>query len=356
MKHLIVDISAHGFGHLAQTAVVLNALDIKNIRLTIRSLAPAHVLRERIRHPFDLITYQQDNGVVMHDALRVDADATMRWYQDFHASYAQRRRQAAMELKLLKADLVFADVPYLSLDAAGLLGVPAIALCSLNWADIFDTYCGHFSGARQIHTEILNAYAQADLFLQATPSMPMQNLSNTLPIAPIALKGSKQAGALHQHVECKGRAIFILVSLGGIGIDFSLEQWPALNGVYWIFPDQALYLQRDDFFAQSCFDLEYIDLLSSCDLVVTKTGYGTQTEAVINRVPAFCVRRAGWPEQPYLFDWHKQNGDVVFIDWSSIQDGSFADELDSILKTTWSKQLVMPDGGRKAAEIIMAAL
>lgn len=356
MKHLVVDISAHGFGHLAQTAVVLNALDIKNIRLTIRSLAPEHVLRERIRHPFELIPYQQDNGVVMHDALRVDADATMRWYQDFHVNYSQRRRQAALDLKSLKADLVFVDVPYLSLDVAGLLSVPAIALCSLNWADIFEVYCGHFDGAAQIHAEILNAYAQADLFLRPTPSMLMPNLANTLTIAPIVLKGSKRAGVLHQHVECSGQAIFILVSLGGIGIDFSLEKWPKFDNVYWIFPDQALYLQRDDFFVQSCFGLEYIDLLSSCDLVLTKTGYGTQTEAVINQIPALCVRRAGWPEQPYLFDWHQQNGEVVFIDWSSVQDGSFANELDGMLQTTWSKRPVMPDGGQEAAEIIMSAL
>ncbi|CAG0909677.1 unnamed protein product, partial [Cyprideis torosa] len=118
MKHLLVDISAHGFGHLAQTAAVLNALDSTDIRITIRSLAPEHLLRERIKHPFQLIPYQQDNGVIMHDALRVDAAASMAWYQDFHANYAQRRQQAVRELDALKPDLLFADVPYLSLDAA----------------------------------------------------------------------------------------------------------------------------------------------------------------------------------------------------------------------------------------------
>lgn len=356
MKHLVVDISAHGFGHLAQTAVVLNALDIKNIRLTIRSLAPEHVLRERIKHPFELIPYQQDNGVVMFDALRVDAELTMRWYRDFHADYSQRRQQAALDLNSLKADLVFADVPYLSLDAAGLLGVPSIALCSLNWADIFDTYCGHFDGAAKIYAEILNAYAQAELFLQATPSMPMPNLANTLPVATIALSGMRLVDSLRKHVGCNDQAKFILVSLGGIGINFSLEQWPKRDNVYWIFPDQALYLQRDDFFAQSCFGLEYVDLLSSCDLVLTKTGYGTQTEAVINRIPVLCVRRAGWPEQPYLFDWHKLNGEVTFIDWDSVQDGSFAGEFDNILTGAWSKRPVAPDGGLEVAKIIMAAL
>ena len=55
MQHLVVDISAHGFGHVAQTTAVLNALDTTNVRLTIRSMTPEAVLRARLRHPFTLI-------------------------------------------------------------------------------------------------------------------------------------------------------------------------------------------------------------------------------------------------------------------------------------------------------------
>jgi len=42
MRHLLVDISFHGFGHLSQTAPVLNALRrlIPDLRLTVRSAAP----------------------------------------------------------------------------------------------------------------------------------------------------------------------------------------------------------------------------------------------------------------------------------------------------------------------------
>lgn len=110
----------------------------------------------------------------------------------------------------------------------------------------------------------------------------------------------------------------MLVALGGIGMKYPLAQWPRLDKVCWIFPDQALNLPRDDFFPQSRFGLDYVDLLSSCDLALTKTGYGTQTEAVVNQIPALCVRRDGWPEPPYLFDWLRQHGEVVFIRWEAV--------------------------------------
>jgi hypothetical protein len=352
MKHLLVDISAHGFGHLAQTAAVLNALDTEHLRLTLRSLAPEGVLRERIKHPFELIPYQQDNGVIMHDALRVDAQASMDWYSTFHADYSQRKQRAVAELESLQPDLLFADVPYLSLDAAGECAVPALALCSLNWADIFQHYCGHFPGAARIHQQILQAYAQADLFLQATPSMPMTTLSNTRAVAPVALYGEKQPELLQQKTACAAGTRFVLVALGGIGIDYPLADWPRLEKVCWIFPDQALTLLRDDFFPQSLFGLDYVDLLSSSDLVLTKTGYGTQTEAVVNQVPAVCVRRDGWPEQPCLFDWHRQHGEVSFIRWDDIEDGSFVADVEQAFALSWSKPAVLPQGAGEVAGII----
>ena len=76
MPHVLFDISAHGFGHVAQTTVVINALNASRLRLTIRSMAPEKVLRARIKHPFTLIPYQQDEGMVMHTAMQVNPQAT----------------------------------------------------------------------------------------------------------------------------------------------------------------------------------------------------------------------------------------------------------------------------------------
>jgi len=356
MKHLVVDISAHGFGHLAQTTAVLNELDITNLHLTIRSRAPVSVLHERLVHPFDYIPYQQDNGMVMLDALRVDASATMQWYQKFHDSYSQHKTQAALDLTELKADLLFCDIPYLSLDAAALVGMRAVALCSLNWADIFQAYCGSFEGANAIHAEILNAYEQATCFLQARPSMPMLNLSNTQGISPIALTGIKHASTLQTVASMDTSTRFILVALGGIGMQFPLQKWPQMDNICWIFDDAALYLDRDDFIKKSQFGLSYIDLLASCDLIITKTGYGTQTETVINQVPTLCVKRADWPEEPYLSAWHQQHGEVEFIDWQELVNGEFMAQVKRMLAVSWQKEVVKPTGAIEAASVLYGFL
>lgn len=356
MKHLLIDISAHGFGHVAQTTAILSRLDCIDIRLTIRSATPEPVLRERIHHPFKLIHYQQDKGMIMKDALHVDTEASMRWYTDFHSNYAQHKYQAMQELETLQPDLLFTNIPYLGLDAAGALGIPAIALCSLNWADVFHAYCGHRPGADNITQAMLHAYQQADVFLQPEPSMTMETSLPARAIAPIALLGHATPGYLLEKSGMPDNTRFVLVSLGGIGLEYPLETWPVISGVSWIFPDAALHLHRPDFLAQSLFKMDYVDLLASCAAVITKTGYGTQTEAVVNQVPALCILRGDWPEEPKLPDWHAQHGNVIFTNWQEIQTGTFASKIQTLLANTWHKPKVSPAGASEAAAILFARL
>lgn len=84
--HLLVCISAHGFGHVAQTAPVLNALHelVPDVRITIRSRAPLDHLRQRIHAPFQDLREAGDIGMVMSSALDVNANDTASAYQCLH--------------------------------------------------------------------------------------------------------------------------------------------------------------------------------------------------------------------------------------------------------------------------------
>ena len=366
--HVVVDISAHGFGHVAQSASVVNALHHQttsrgdDFHLTVRSCADEATLRERIRRPFDLVPYRQDQGMLMHDALGVDAEATMDWYRDFHRDYSRKKSHAATELEKLRPDVLFSDVPYLGLDAANLVGLPAVAMCSLNWADIFLSYCSSYKGSAKIHDEIVGAYNTANAFLQPAPSMPMQSLDNTRPISPIAFKGEANVETMRSLAGIGDKvhdATFTLVGVGGLSIrNMPLESWPRLDGVYWIFPDailshQQASLGRTDFLFQSIFNsMPYIDLLASCSLVVTKTGYGTQTETVLNQVPSICIERLDWPEHEYLRRWHEEHGEVDFISIMDIGSKRFESMVTDLLAKSWSKDPIKATGDQEAADVL----
>ncbi len=353
MKHVVVDISAHGFGHVAQTAAVLNALpEIEQLTIRTRA-ANEKTLRERLHRSFRLIEAELDTGMIMRDALTVDVEATMDWYREFHSNYQERRASGARQLERLQPDCLLSNVPYLSLDAARMLGIPNVGLCSLNWADIFLSYCQNEKGSADIHNQMVHAYQQCDLFLQPTPSMPMEFIPRRKAIAPVARVGQKRP---LQSLVKNDAARFVLVGVGGVALDgFPLHQWPRKKNVYWIWPDSILQKapKRADFLAQSSLEqhMSYIDLLASSDLVITKTGYGTQTEAVVNQVPAICINRPDWPEHAYLQEWHNDHGHVLFCDWSDLVS-TIADNGNSLLECEWNKPLVFPSGAQEAASIL----
>ena len=54
--------------------------------------------------------------------------------------------------------------------------------------------------------------------------------------------------------------------------------------------------------------VESEDLVGAVDVVVTKPGYGTFTEAACNGTPVLYQRRKDWPEQDCLIAWLQEYG------------------------------------------------
>lgn len=351
-KHLLVDLSSHGFGHFAQTSMVLNALHRLNlpIRVTLRSTLPESIIRERLEMPVTVLHQALDVGMKMHDAVAVDTEASFDYYHTLHKGLAQAVTPEVEGLSALKPDLILANVPYLSLIAAKQLGIPTLAMCSLNWAEIFAGFCQNHPGADQIVAEIRSAYASAEQFLAVTPHMPMPGLENLTAIPPIAHYGQKRTEALRLQIGNE-QARFVLVNLGGIPTHVSTELWPRLENVYWVVAS-GVDSARDDVISQDAFDLPFIDLLSSCQAVLTKTGYGMLVEATVNQVPVVCIERGDWPEEPALFNWTHDQGYLQTLSMDDFNHGHFADEVMTSLNTCWEKLDADSHGARVAADII----
>jgi len=351
-QHLLVDLSSHGFGHFAQTSMVLNALhkQAPTLKITLRGTLPEALIKERLAMPVTYLKHELDIGLKMHNAVEVGASASFDYYRDFHKHYQSHVDAEVERLKILKPDLLLANVPYVSLAAANELGIPSLAMCSLNWADIFQNFCQHFSGSGKIIRQIHQAYNAANHFLMATPHMPMPNFKNTVLIPPIAHTGQRRVERLHELVG-NANAKFVLVSLGGIPTRIDTEHWPQFEDVYWVV-GEGIKSNREDVIAHNSVDLSFIDLLSSCDAIITKTGYGTLVEAVASQAPVICVERGNWPEEPALFDWAGREGYLQTLSMQDFEAGKFADQVAVALDTEWVKAPVNCNGAEVAAGII----
>lgn len=331
MPHLFVDISSHGFGHLAQTAPILNALRrlCPQLRLTVRTGLPEKQTRSRIDSPFTFINESSDFGFAMVNAVSIDPVTTANRYQAFHATWQDRVGMEAHQLLELRPDLVLTDVAYLPLAGAAQAGIPAISMCSLNWAELFAHFFGHLPWANTIYAEMLSAYNAAEYFLRLIPAMPMETLDNTIAIAPVASLGTRRTDMLQQVLPCQTTDKIVLIAFGGIDHSLKLEHWPQLPGIHWLVP-QAWLARRRDMSAFEPLGIDFTDLLASVDAVLTKPGYGTFVEAACNGTAILYQRREDWPEQECLIKWLHQHARCTEITTNALLSGDIAPALETL--------------------------
>lgn len=353
---LLAAISHHGLGHLAQAAPVLNALRQLDpaLELTVWSgLAPA-ALSNRIEGKFHHRHDAADVGLRMHDAMRVDLAASHAAYCVFHADWPRRVQQEADWMHKQGFDLVFSDVAYLPLAAADLAGVRSVALCSLNWLDIAQDYLAALPGMPPILQQMQAAYSAADEFLQPEPAMPMPSLPRRQAIAPIAAQGCNRRAELNRRLALPAACKLVLLGFGGIGYQGQGVLSPVEN-VVWLMPDDWLVepaTARADQIPFSRSGLPFIDLLASCDLLITKVGYGSFVEATAHAVPVLYLDRPDWPETPHLAAWLRQHGNGDAINEAVL----FSYRLADVMHALWSpprKPKLEANGAEQAARLLL---
>ena len=388
--HLLVAISSHGFGHLSQVAPVVNRLRelIPQLSITVRAALPEAQLRSRIHHLNDIQYASDDFGMVMNHAFSVDTHASLARYQSLHQDWDHKVKALAQQLIDANVDVVLADVPYLPLAAAQVAGIPAVALCSLNWADILSHYVAldwdleqkqattsvigqsltplayreppHSSEAYSETQAIIHnmyvAYQSARYFLQPAPSMAMPKLNNQRAIGPCCAPGVAQKQTLLSTVQQQknlNNPWLVLVGMGGIPFELSLAHWPTQHQgrplCYLVSPANAN--THPNALSDEATGLTYSNLVASVDLIITKPGYGMFAEAAAAGLPVLFTDRSEWPETEALVTWLQDKAHCAQITTDALRAGAFEQELSKLL-TQGPYTPVAPTGNDEAAALI----
>jgi hypothetical protein len=328
---------------------------IPHLKITVRAALPEAQLRTRIHH-FDNMQHANDDfGMVMNHAFSVDTQASLARYQTLHQDWDHKVKALAQQFIDSEVDVVLADVPYLPLAAAQVAGVPAVALCSLNWADILSHYV-KLDEPQAIINTMYAAYQSARYFLQPAPSMAMPKLSNQRAIGPCCAPGVAQQQTLLSTVlqqKALNNPWLVLVGMGGIPFELSLEHWPTQQQgrplCYLVSPSSAN--THPNALSIEAIGLSYSDLVASVDVIITKPGYGMFAEAAAAGVPVLFTERNEWPETEALVTWLQSKAHCAQITTDALRAGTFDKELSRLL-TQGPYISVAPSGNDEAAALI----
>jgi len=342
MPHVVTDITGHGFGHVAQTAPVLNALRgrFSSFRLTLRSPAVPAILKERLSGSFEHLDSPDDLGLFMLDPVTVDIEKTREFYRALQANWEERIDSEAEKLTALKPDLLLANISPLSLAAAKQAGIPSVAYGSLNWLDTLAAYCPK---EKEIMETLREGYQSADLILQPRPCLPPSWAEKPTTIGPVVEVGENKRAALEAAIGASAKDRIVFASMGGIK-EGAPPPLPDMENVVWL---TAPVLDE--------LPLSHPDVVRSCDAIVCKTGYGTFTEAACNGTRILYAARPDFPEAPHLESWIETHACAERITLGELKEARFGAALSALLDRP-KRPAVAAKGAEEGADILARML
>jgi hypothetical protein len=302
---ILVDITAHGFGHLSQTAPILAALRaLGGVQYVVRSGLGTELLRQRLGQDIIHVPTDLEFGLVMKSPFQVDRVATMERYKALLDRFDEHVASIHEILVSERCDAVLSNVGFLAVAAGVKAGLPTFACSSLNWGDLFSWYCGSFEGAEGIKARIDETYRSATAVYRLVPGLPMTSIPTIQIDRPIARVGRSRRAELAAALKVSDGTKLILLAFGGM---IPTEPPPFLrerDGLAVIGPrawESVGSVPADNV------TFGFGDLIASVDLVVTKPGYGIVAELGCSGTPSIFVSRNDWPEEGYLLDWLKKH-------------------------------------------------
>ncbi|MCR6632178.1 MAG: hypothetical protein NVV74_20190 [Magnetospirillum sp.] len=353
-EHLWLALSPHGYGHAAMTAPLVAELRRRrpHLRLTIQTALPKDFLATRYGD-FDYVGEIPDIGFRMKSALKVDVPASARFYIDQHADFAAVVGREAERLGAAKPDLVLANVPYVTVAAAAAAGLPVVAFCSLNWADLGDYYLGHLPECGRALADIRAAYTKASVFLRPTPAQPM-TLPNVADIGLVARLGTDRREEIRTRLGLEEGERLGLIAFGGIDHRLPLERWPKLPGWRWL--TSLLDIpSRPDMVPWERAGVPFADLVPSVDVMVTKSGYGTFSECGLAGVPVLYEARPDWPEGPPLERWLGKHTRCLATTPERLVGGGLPDQLRTLFFLP-NRPVARPTGVAEGVQVLESML
>jgi UDP-N-acetylglucosamine:LPS N-acetylglucosamine transferase len=269
-----------------------------------------------------------DIGIPMVDAMLVNQEETIAAYKEIHSEWARHIKFEEQRLAVLQPDIVLSNVGYIPLQAAANLSIPAIALCSLDWASTWQVFGSQDDEGKAIFNQIVRAYCSAKMFLQLTPHLPMVFLDNTISVPFVVRQGKSNRHVIDQCFPlCLGKKL-ILISMGGMDAEINFEQWPKIDQVVYLVSGKNIL--PNGFIHTDELNLDFSDIMASVDVVLTKTGYGMAVESAVNQTPLFYVARIDWPEHEVMFEWCQENNCVLEVNRSELEQGLTKDRINSL--------------------------
>lgn len=349
-------ITAHGYGHGARSCDILRALreQASDAPIYIVSDLPRDFLLARLPPgPWHFRSAGFDVGMIQRDSIRVDVHATLRECQALLERAAGLCSGEERFLAERAISAVVCDIPAIPLRAARAAGIPALAVGNFAWDWIYEDFVAADSAWAPVIEHFRAGYAECDLLLRLPFAEPMAAFPKRRELGVPARAGRNRRAELAAATGADPAKRWILLSFTTLDWDENaLARVRALRD-WEFFTLPPLGWPGANFRAVDRRVVSYSDVLASCDVVLTKPGFGVLAECAVNHRPMIYVERTDFREYPVLEAAVKRHFRHVHLPASDLYRGELRAALEAIERAPPALEPVSAGGDVDAARIIL---
>ncbi len=297
---LYVAITNHGFGHVARTTALVNAIrrQIPDLLPLMVTAAPHWLLQANLEGEFIHRPRALDLGVIQRDSLQMDLTATHAKLLQLQAMAPELIRAEVDFIQQNRAQLVLADVPPLAVAIAHGAGIPCWMATNFGWDFIYRSFGQSFE---RIADWVSELYRGCDRLFQLPFAEPLSAFPHKEPVGLTGAEPRYPPETLRAQLGLttpKERTV--LLTFGGLNLEaipyhavaaFPDWQFLTFDGAAPELPNLLKLCGQQ---------LRPVDVMPLCGRVVSKPGYGTYAEACRLGVPVATIRRDDFAEGPIL--------------------------------------------------------
>ena len=333
MTNICFYISDYGYGHASRDIAIIRKIlnENKDVKIFVKTDSPFNFVRQSLpQKNAEVIQTKNDIGVVFKEnSVSVDREKTRKVLDEWLASWDEYIHNERRFCETHKIDLILSDIVPQPFIVADELGIPSIAISNFTWHYIFYNLFGDTLATRQIK----KAYQYADMAL-VLPFNEDRDFLKFRKKKEISLV-SREITVDRQDMRRKcGVSDDELLVYVGVGISFDPAYMRGMKKI--AMPDVKFLVSSN---AELPFgnvikipnsETETQNYIAMCDLVVSKTGYGTVSEAVRAKIPMFLLKREGFKEDELIGNKIEELGIGEFISEKSFLDGDWVERLDEV--------------------------
>lgn len=316
MKTIAYYISDYGYGHASRSiAIIRGLLEINpTIHIIIcTSFATSFLKQSLSSKSISFRTINTDVGYYLNEkTIKPDTSKISNEYKLFVQDWEKKSNREYDFLKQKQIDLVISDISPLPFEAANQLNIPTVGISNFTWYTAYENIINE--DQLQVFKK---AYNKMEHFYLLAGNKEYrwncQKNNYSFFARKVDLKEVNRIKGRVNPIQDKKIIYFGLgMKIDNVDIN-SLSLWDSEDCVFIV--SSNMNIKKENVFNIPHDYTESQNYIAASDLVISKAGWGTVSEAVVNQIPLLILNRKELKEDQNTIKYIKENNFGEIIEW-----------------------------------------